>query len=262
MRERMRNLFTIIAMGTVLIFLSQGCSTPTAMRRGGTASGGAKQPRSELTAQIAQKRLNVSVVGKTKDKESNISASRIRNMVEESLVDAGYLVNKKLPDLVVGLNVETDLWDRTGPYYVYKGACSASVKRHYDGKLVGRRRFSARGKRIQDKGDAIVSLAEKLGAEASDWVVETSAPAKVGVAAVDLVIEHSWYNFFKKQPEYVDTFIQALEKVDGIISCRLATEDHDGKRRVFHVVYVEDKIPEGLLNRIASIEELDIKPAH
>lgn len=254
MSEIMKRMVIGVAVMAVAMLLSQGCSTPI--------GGAGPRPKGEITARMAQSRLHVGVEAETEDGDSDITTGRVQDMVEDALVDSGYRVDRNQSQVLVDMDVETELWDQTGPYYLYKGACSASANRTYDDKLLGKRRFSARGKRVQDKEDAIVSLAEKLGAKTSDWVVKTSAPGKVGVTAADLVIEHSWFNFFKKRPEYVNKFIKYVEQVDGVISCRLAKEDHETKRRVFRIVYVEDKIPEGLLNRIASIEELDIKPAN
>lgn len=250
-----RSIVVKLAAAGVLaaLMLTQGCST--------LDMGGGIETKGRMTAEVAQEELHVLVDAQPKDKDSSLSAERIQSVVEDALVDSGYRLDRNVPDVLVVLEVESELWDQTGPYYLYKGDCSTEARRSYDKKLLGKQRFSARGERVQDKEDAIVSLAEALADKSSAWVVKTAAPANLGVKASDLVIEHSWYNFFKKQPEYVDEFIAKVEKIDGVISCRLVDEDGDAKQRTFRIVWVADKIPGGLLNRIAGIDDLDIDPA-
>jgi hypothetical protein len=211
-----------------------------------------------LSAQMAKDELNVRVVASPVSDASNNAADRIQDLVEDSLVDSGYRIDRNLPDMLVTLKVDAELWDQTGPYYLFKGDCSTEAVRVYDEKTLGKGRFSEKGERIQDEEDALISLADKLGSKAAKWVVSNGTPEKLGISAVDLAVEHSWYNFFKKQPEFVADFITNVEKIDGVVSCRLAGDDRHAKVRTFRVVYVEDKIPEGLLHRIASIDDLNI----
>jgi hypothetical protein len=247
---RMRIVAMFAVLGFVMLF-TQACSTlprDTDLSSGGT-----------LSAQTARAELTVKVVTSASGAEAETSAGRIQDMAEDALAGAGYRIDRNLPDMLLSLRVEAELWDQTGPYYLFKGDCNAEARRVYDDKLIGKGRFSARGERIQDEGDALVSLGEKLGGETARWLAAEATPAQLGVAAVDLAVEHSWYNFFKKQPEYVSDFIAAVGGVDGVLSCRLVGDDRQNKTRSFRVVYIEDKIPEGILNRIAAIEDLNIK---
>jgi len=229
----------------------RGIATPTYPEEG------AKDARAET----AVGQLNMAVSSEAgDDKETKTLAKRVDNRIKSRLTASGFKISNETPDLRVSLGMDTNLFDKLGSTYRYKGEVRAEVRRLFDSRLLGRKSFSLEGEREHSRDDALKSLADELAANAGDWLVDTSTDGAVGVKVENVIITRRKL-LERKDSEYAERFVSTVENIDGVASCRLAEHDYDKRQMVFRVVYYTDKLPAGLLNRLVTIHSLDIKPA-
>lgn len=247
---------TALLLGVVLA-LGAGCAT----RRGsiGQPVTAASHEPGQLSADAVAPLLNVKVSTKTETAEADPVADRVKDEIEGNLADAGFTIDETNPDILVGLDIGIELYDQDPPFYLYKGSVDTRVRRAYDSKVLGAKRVSAKGQRVQGEDEALASVATALGDQTASWVVETCAPSQSGVVANDVTVRRAWLSL-QDGPKYAQKFIATVEGLDGVLSCRLVREEYDRREAVFRVVYYEKYFPEGLLNRLATLPGLNLEP--
>ena len=244
------------SIGIILVTtLAQGCAT-----RG--RIGGANTPDSisSVAAESQARLLNVQVSASPQgEKEASSVANSVKSAVEGKLAAKGFAVNDTSPDIKVALNVGVNLFDQSGGYYRYEGNVDASVQRTRDTKILGQTVVAAKGDRKLGQSSALQAVSGKLGADTADWVAGVATPLQSGLSANDITIKRPLLT--RDDPAYVKMFVDTVGAIDGVLSCTLVSQNYGSKTMVFRVVYYKDSFPEGLLNRLATIQDLGIKPA-
>lgn len=182
----------------------------------------------------------------------------IRQSVEGRLVESGCKINNAAPDITVQLKVRSAEFDRSGGYIRYEGTVEAGVDRAWDQKRLGFEPISARGKRGLGEDEAMRNLTAQLSEPVSSFVLQVARPEQTGLAVLDVTVKHPRLTPF--DPEYAGRFINIVRSQKGVIYCALVAHDYDNRVLTFRVAYFADSMPEGLLNRLAALTELNIKP--
>jgi len=185
-------------------------------------------------------------------------AEAIRQAVEGRLADDGYKLTPDVPDIKIRLAVRSTEFDRAGEYIRYEGTVEAGVNRVWDDKRLGFESISARGKRGLGADEAMRNLTADLAERTAAFLMKSARPEQSGLAALDVTIRRPWLT--TRDPEYAQRFIQALKRQRGVVYCAMVAEDYANRAMVFRVVYLADAMPEGLLNRLAAMNDLPIKP--
>lgn len=184
----------------------------------------------------------------------------IRQAVEGRLAAAGYKMNNEAPDILVQLDVRASEFDRSGNYLRYEGTVEAGVNRTWDNKRLGYDTISVRGKRGLGQDEAMRNLTAELAAATATRVMNFARPEQSGLAVMDVTIRRPWLT--TRDFEYAQRLIRAIKAQRGVIYCAMVAHDYDAKLLTFRVVYLADAMPEGILNRLASIKDLRIKPGN
>ena len=154
-------------------------------------------------------------------------------------------------DVVVGIYAEYKPFDRTGNFYLFEGKATVRVLRRVDRRLLGMKRFSAKGQRKLGVEEAAESAAEILAKEISQWVGQNVSPSKLGIQEAVLLLKKI------KDKELAST-IRFLKSDPAIIS--VETVDPLKRRRCkLKLVYFEKNISEGIVNRMREITGKKVK---
>jgi hypothetical protein len=195
-------------------------------------------------------------------------ADAVRQAVEGRLVAAGYKLNADAPDLQVQLAVRSSEFDRAGDYIRYEGTVEAGVNRTWDNHRLGFATVSARGKRGLGADEAMRNLAAELVDGTAARVMAFARPEQSGLVVTDVTIKRPWLvgrdpatlAVIDRDPEYAQCFIATVKKLRGVTYCALVAHDSDARVLTFRIAYLADALPEGLLNRLATLDDIKIKP--
>ena len=75
-----------------------------------------------------------------------------------------------------------------------------------------------------------------------------------------MTVRRPWLS--TRDPEYAQRLIQAVKAQRGVVYCAMVAHDYETKVLTFRIVYLAEAMPEGVLNRLASMKDLAIKPAN
>jgi hypothetical protein len=192
----------------------------------------------------------------------------IRRSVEGRLAAAGYKLNPDAPDIAVQLAVRTAEFDRSGNYLRYEGTVETGVNRCWDQKRLGYDTVSVRGKRGLGTDEAMRNLTGELADGTANLVMQFARPEQSGLAVLDVTIRRPWLVgrdpatlwIYDRDPEYSQRFIASVKQVRGVVYCAMVAHDYEARVMTFRVVYLADAMPEGLLNRLATMDDIKIKP--
>jgi hypothetical protein len=195
-------------------------------------------------------------------------ADAVRKAVEGRLAAAGYKMNADAPDIRVQLAVGSSEFDRAGNYIRYQGTVEAGVHRTWDNKRLGFDTFSVRGKRGLGADEAMGNLTAELADGTAARVMDFARPEQSGLAVMDVTIKRPWLVgrdpstlwVYDRDPEYAQRFIAAVKRIRGVVYCAMVAHDYDQRALTFRLVYLADAMPEGVLNRLATLDDLKIKP--
>ncbi|HNR72300.1 MAG TPA: hypothetical protein P5233_17975 [Candidatus Paceibacterota bacterium] len=192
----------------------------------------------------------------------------VRQAVEGRLAQSGYKLNAEAPDIQVQLAVRAAEFDRAGGYLRYEGTTEVGVNRVWDNKRLGYDSVSVRGRRGLGADEAMRNLAAELANGTAARVMAYARPEQSGLAVQDVTIRRPWLVgrdpntvwIHDRDPEYAQRFIAAVRQIRGVVYCAMVAHDYDQRALTFRVVYLADALPEGLLNRLANMKDLKIKP--
>lgn len=200
--------------------------------------------------------LNFVVDATGADELSQAVAAEVGRRVVGELAKANMRQNAQMTDVRVSLDVEAELYNQRADFHIYRGDLDARVTRSSDRMVVGRTQIHAEGKFGQGPAEGRKNLAQKMSDEAAAWIAETATGEKLGLAAMDITIEHRF--LAKVKADYVDSFVREVSGLDGVVSCAVVWQK-PGEYVTFRVVYFAEKFPEGLLNAITLVKELNFK---
>jgi len=216
----------------------------------------------EARVETGVTKLNVAVESEPRqDEEIATVTERVDNRIQSRLAASGFNISSGAPDLRVALGVDTELFDKLGSTYRYKGEVRTEVRRLFDNRLLGRQSFAVEGERAHSRGDALHNLADELADNAGNWLVSTCTDGAAGLK-VEVVTIRRRHLLDRADSEYAEMFIQTVSDIDGVASCELIERDHGDRRMAFRVVYFTEKLPAGLLNRLVTIDDLKLKPGN
>jgi hypothetical protein len=248
------------------VVLNSGCATVREREtpRGGAGAAGAPPavavpPPADAT--VSADSLNVVVVCGGNDEDGRAMAERLKGSIESALAGGGFRLDASRPDVKVGVSATAELFDRSGSYYLFNGSADAVTTRSQDGRLIGKHRFEAKGKRTLDREPALRALSDDLARQVVPWAVETSRPQKAGLRAEELTVCFPVLSTAGGRAEYAVLFAARVLKEPGVFSCVLKEEDRARRTQQFRVVYDEKRFPAGILNHLVGIAELNLRPA-
>ncbi len=252
----MRNdwMRAVAAAGAVWIGAS-GCQTVTT---GSVDKPAATDTAGGVEASLSEARLlNVAVAATG----AAPVADAVRRKVESGLAEKQFNLDAQAPDMQVNLTVSQTVFDRSGNYVILDGTADASVTRSFDRQTVGHQTLTVRADRQLGEDVAARVLGEKLGSAAAEWVVKTAGSAVIDLAAVDVTVRRPWRPFSGSDvAAYAKLFTDRVSAIPGVKSCRVVSQENADRTLVFRVLYFRQEIPEGVLNRIANVKDLGIRP--
>ena len=195
-------------------------------------------------------------------------AGAVRQAVEGRLAAAGYKMNAEAPDIHVQLAIRSSEFDRAGNYIRYEGTVEVGVNRTWDNKRLGFDTVSVRGKRGLGADEAMRNLTAELADGTATRVMNFARPEQSGLAVMDVTIRRPWLVgrdpstlwIYDRDPEYTQRFIAAVKKLRGVIYCAMVAHDYNARVLTFRIAYLADAMPEGVLNRLATLDSIKIKP--
>jgi hypothetical protein len=261
------------AMASVLVaaLAGAGCRGPKVAQApvAGTTtvtqpfSGSGQQAADGAEADVASDTLNVAVTATGGGPDAAAMTSRAKSAVESALAGAGFRLDASHPDLMVTLRAGAELFDQSGSYFVFNGSVEAEVTRMRDGRLVGKDRFETRGKRTLDREPALRALTDDLASQAKPWLLTACKPDQTGLKAEVLTVYFSRLSTASARAAYAEKFVRRLGngREPGVFSCVLVEEDGATRSQKYRMVCEAKQFPAGLLNRLAGIEELGLRPS-
>lgn len=206
------------------------------------------------TDAVAQ--LNVRMVARASGDASDSLAQDVGDAVSAKLNAQGFEVTSRLADLQIDLNIGSELFDKSGSYYLYRGTVKGSVIRTSDSKVVANKIMTAKGTRSLGEAQAIDSLSDSLAEDTASWVVRSVTFEAIGLAATDINVTAP---FGSNLASYAQRFVREVNVLQGVASCNLIAENAKARTMTFRTVYYARSFPEGILNRIYTISDLNLK---
>ena len=251
MRTRINSYLRMASGGLLLALACAGCATVTPPVEPG--------PPVVLTASSAaqQLRIRTSVDASSESDHAWTAAGLVRNAVEGRLTAEGFIMDSGTPDVAVEMSVDASLFDRTGQSAIYEGEVQASVTRTHDRKLLGKTVIQEKGTREYGDAKAVNALSQILATKTAAWVDQASTSDRTELMASDITVRMGLFR--RDMAQYIRTFVGRVSPISGIALCEVASQNHAERYVTFRVVYYRKRFPEGLLNHLAGIDELELK---
>lgn len=219
------------------------------------------------TASAVLEQVRVWIRPTAAEPEATRVATLLSNGLQGALAKAGYRVVYDKPfEIVADLEVANcKLLNARGTRVVYKGDVDVAVTRSSDlnvitkqvmRDVVARNRFDVTGAPGRGPDDALKSVADKMSAVVSPWLA--NACVKVGgkMEVCIVTIANAW--FLSPHSDYPTKFVQRVRALGGVYDCTVLATDNVNKTMQARVVYDKDRFPDGLINRLYTIPELNI----
>jgi len=193
-------------------------------------------------------------------------ATLLGSGLQGSLAKAGYRVVYDGPsEIVADLDVKCAPLNARGTRVVYKGDVDVAVTRSPEMNavtrqvmtdVVARNRFDVTGSPGRGSGDALKSVADKMGAVASPWLADACVKVGGKVEVCIVTVANAW--FLSPHSDYPTKFVQQVRALGGVYDCTILATDNVNRTLQARVVYDRDRFPDGLINRLYTIPELNI----
>lgn len=251
---------SMLAVAGLACVWTTGCQTVTTGRVGQPAAQDSIEGVQAILGEA--RRLNIMVLATGGDPvKTDPVAQAVKTGVEGRLAEKEFNLDAGAPDVTVTLGVQHKLYDRAGEYCLYEGTVDASVTRTRDRQVLGQQVIPVKGTRQLGDDNARRDLGEKMTAATADWVVKAATSGANDLAAVDITIRRPWRPFSgSDMASYARLFVEQVPRVRGVLTCRLVSQDAEARTVVFRVVYYRQEVPEGILNRLAGVPALAIRP--
>lgn len=245
----------ILPLVALLTFVFAGCASNVQVAPADASLGGpVGSDAYSATSRASQLQISVSAMAAdTKDRDL---AGSVETQVQGKLNQQGLQVTPQGGDLSVGITVSSALFDQSGNYYRWEGTADTSIRRNVDLSTVESKLINVRASRKLGEAAARDVLVAELSRETADWVAGNMGDKSLQLSANDIQIK---VPFYKNAASYTKTFIREVRQVPGVANVMLVQQDSAQKLLTFRVVYFQNKIPEGILYRIARIDELNIR---
>ncbi|MEX0321471.1 MAG: hypothetical protein AB3N63_04890 [Puniceicoccaceae bacterium] len=247
-------VITKILVLSSLLFLLSACQTATVTPTPDGQAVPAARDQGALASMVGSK-VNASVTisgGKT----VQLGKDLLQERLIASLVTSGYEVSEAgpHPDIRIQASYDATIFDQSGNYYLYEGTSSAKVVRTWDGKVIAQTRLKEKGPRILEQARALEDNALQVADELDAWLASAVKPSSIGLVASEVTVSRPLFN----PRSYPSRFIERVQSIPGVTNVRYAGDDASGSF-IFRVVYFPEQMPEGLLNKLRSIQSLNIR---
>jgi|GEM_PF-4593193 len=217
------------------VLLTAGCGTVGVQQGSGRYDTPAGTPEEE--ALIAREKTAVQVRSTA---PVSVSANNVQSLVQGELARAGFAVESADPFIKIDLYPQFTLRDSFGNYRVYDGFCGLTVCDDR-GKVLTKEEVKATGKRELEDSRALLSVQEKLAADAASRVVALCNEKTTGIETVLVT--------FKRRYQWnINEFAERMREKRGILSCRRLSEKetHDGNEVQYRVIFDSRHFPDGI----------------
>jgi len=238
-------------------WLTSGCGTTRIQR---PEPGQPEGLYGQVTAEEMQL-LNLQVKARGIDDAGNTVADRVAAELEGKLLEQGYRSAGGETDVLVLLTAEATVFDHSGNYYRHDGVLNAEVTLPRENRSIGTRSFSERGERKLGETESLRQLADQLAAPTLAWAGTMTGPLARELAVNEITLQRPRLTGRRAgDAEYARTFTRIVGSLPGVIACELTGQDYGARRMTFRVVYYRNDFREGLLNRLITIPELELRP--
>ena len=196
-------------------------------------------------------------------------SQRIQSNVEGALAGRGYRVVYDRPaEILVSTcgPVTCQLLNKRGSRVVYKADADVQVTREAlvntvkDNEVmkdvVARQRFDAKGGESRDRSDGIKSVADSLGSQLSEWVAQSVTRIAGTLARCEFTVRNGWN--YRGEEEYPSRLVATINRINGVYQCKVVSTDNVTRSVRVEVIYDKDMFPEGLVNALYTVRELNL----
>ena len=218
------------------------------------------------TASAVLEQMRVLVRQSARGQDAEQAATLLGGGVQGALAAAGYrVVYDGRAEIIADLGVNCAPLNARGTRVVYKGDADVTVTRAPEFNamsgqkmkdMVARNRFDVTGAPGRGKGDAIKSVADKMSAAVSPWLADACLKVGGKLEVCVVTIANAW--FLSPHSDYPTRFVQRVRAMPGVYDCTILATDNVNKTMQARVVYDSDRFPDGIMNRLYTVPELNI----
>ena len=217
-------------------------------------------------------RVLVSIDGGPEGTDAYNFSKRIQSNVEGSLAARGYRVVYGHPaEVLVSTcgQVMCQKLNHRGSRVVYKGDADVQVTREAlvntvkgDANrqtmkdVIARQRFDSKGRESRDDIDGIKSVADAVGPQLSEWVAQSVTRIAGTLERCEFTIRHAWN--YRGEEEYPSRLVATINRINGVYQCKVLSTDNVTRSVRVEVIYDKDMFPEGLVNALYTVRELNL----
>ena len=195
----------------------------------------------------------------------------LQSHLEGELAKRGYRVVYDRPSEILISScgpVMCRLLNQRGSRVVYKGDVDLQVTREaFVNKMrgeqmkdvVARRRFDMKGRESRgrpDTSDGIKSVADCIAPELTKWAAESVTRVAGALERCEFTVCNGWN--YRGEEEYPSRFVRTINAMRGVYDCRVIHTDNIQRSIRVEVIYERDMFPEGFVNSLYTIRELDL----
>ena len=195
----------------------------------------------------------------------------LQSHLEGELAKRGYRVVYDRPSEMLVSScgpVTCQLLNKRGSRVVFKGDVDVQVTREaFVNKMKGetmkdviaRRRFDMKGRESRgrpDASDGIKSVADEIAPELTKWAAESVTRVAGALERCEFTVRNGWN--YRGEEEYPSRFVRTINAMRGVYDCRVTHTDNVQRSIRVEVIYERDMFPEGFVNSLYTIRELDL----
>jgi hypothetical protein len=218
------------------------------------------------TASAVLEQLRVLVRLHASGQEDTQVATLLGSGVQGALSAARYrVVYDGAAEINADLGVTCAPLNARGTRVVYKGDVDVTVTRSQDSNtvtrqvmtnIVARNRFDVQGAPGRGSSDALKSVADKMSAVVSPWLADACVKVGGKMEVCIVTISNAW--FLSPHSDYPTLFVKRVRELGGVYDCTILATDNVNKSLQARIVYDRDRFPDGLINRLYTISDLNI----
>jgi len=122
--------------------------------------------------------------------------------------------------------------------------------------VVAKRRFDAKSGDARSSQDAQIALSDRMGPDVAAFVAEGVNRVGGQMKVVELLVTNAWQ--VQDAAGYPTFFTQKVAAMKGVYACRVTATDNAARTMRAEVIYDAAAYPDGFLNRLYTIPELNI----
>ncbi len=222
------------------------------------------QVQATATAKVVPLRTYLSL--EPVDDDAATLCDYLRADVEGVLSGQGFSVVYDVPaELLVYGKVKCAERNSRGSRLVYRGEIDFSVTRspevnavngRKEAGVVAHRLFDAQGEQARSREEAIRDVSSKMADSVSKWAAESCLKVAGQMEISRITIANAW--FLDRHSDYPSLFCDVLTRLDGVYDCHVVSTSNASRTIVVDVLYDRSFFPDGIMNRIYTIEELNV----